>query len=41
MTEWHPDAVRDDLSACANNQVGGPGGTLIIDATGFPNEGGA
>jgi hypothetical protein len=33
--------VRDDLFASVNNPVGGPCGTLIIDETGFPLEGGA
>ena len=36
---WDADAVRDDLRAFVAAQLGGPGGVLISDETGFVKKG--
>jgi SRSO17 transposase len=37
--EWDVDAVRDDLRAYVSEQLGDPGGVLIVDETGFLKKG--
>ena len=37
--EWDADAVRDDLRAYVREQLGHPGGVLVVDETGFLKKG--
>ncbi len=37
--DWDTDAVRDDLRAYVVEQLGDPGGVLIVDETGFLKKG--
>jgi SRSO17 transposase len=37
--EWDVDAVRDDLRAYVSEQLGDPGGVLVVDETGFLKKG--
>ncbi len=37
--EWDVDAVRDDLRGYVSEQLGDPGGVLIVDETGFLKKG--
>src|SRR5690242_5324326 len=37
--DWDVDGVRDDVRAYVAEQLGEPGGVLIADDTGFPEEG--
>ena len=39
-TGWDPDAVRDDVRASVGEQLGDPGGVLVVDETGFLKKGG-
>src|SRR5215472_8049576 len=36
---WDPDVVRDDLRSYVMEQLGDPGGVLIVDETGFVKQG--
>ena len=36
---WNADEVRDDLRGCVAEHLGDPDGVLILDETGFPEEG--
>jgi DDE superfamily endonuclease len=38
-TTWDPDLVRDDLRAYVVEQLGDPGGVLVVDETGFLKKG--
>src|SRR5579859_4282365 len=37
--EWDGDAVRDDLRTYVSEQLGDPGGVLVVDETGFLKKG--
>jgi SRSO17 transposase len=37
--EWDVDAVRDDLRTYVSEQLGDPGGVLVVDETGFLKKG--
>ena len=37
--DWDPDAVRDDLLDYVREHLGGPGGVLVVDETGFLKKG--
>jgi SRSO17 transposase len=37
--DWDPDLVRDDLRAYVVEQLGDPGGVLVVDETGFLKKG--
>src|SRR5215213_6358299 len=37
--DWDAEAVRDDLRAYVVEQLGDPGGVLIVDETSFPKKG--
>jgi SRSO17 transposase len=38
-TRWDPDALRDDVRAYVTEQLGDPGGVLVVDETGFLKKG--
>jgi SRSO17 transposase len=37
--DWDADAVRDDLTRYVREHLGGPGGVLVVDETGFLKKG--
>ena len=39
-TRWDPDALRDDVRGYVIEQLGDPGGVLVVDETGFLKKGG-
>jgi SRSO17 transposase len=39
-SRWDPAALRDDVRAYVIEQLGDPGGVLVVDETGFLNKGG-
>jgi SRSO17 transposase len=39
-TRWDPDALRDDVGDYVVEQLGDPGGVLVVDETGFLKKGG-
>jgi SRSO17 transposase len=38
-TRWNPDALRDDVRGYVVEQLGDPGGVLVVDETGFLKKG--